>query len=112
MEKKINFSDFFPIAGNKKKIIIIMRKTAAGRGKRAGGCASVRQGAAGARHGRAWPGRASWASWVLVHPAWFFDLVFDSVMFLSHCLNPVDEHCSSRNFSKKNIFIKINKNKI
>ena len=30
------------------------------------------------------PRRASWASWVLVHPAWFFDLVFDSVFFLSH----------------------------
>ena len=57
------------------------------------------RGVRGVRPGR-WargqcaPGRASWASWVVVHPAWFFDLVFDSVMFLSHRLNPVHEHCS------------------
>ena len=59
--------------------------------------ATIRPSASG--HARAWarqcaPGRASWASWVLVHPAWFFDLVFDLVMFLSHRLNPVHEHCS------------------
>ena len=58
-----------------------------------------------ARRARAWasqcaPGRACLASWVLVHPVWFFDLVFDSVMFLSHRLDPVHEHCSSQNFSK------------
>ena len=47
------------------------------------------------------PGRASWASWVLVHPAWFFDLVFDLVMFLSHRLDPIHEHCSSQIFRKK-----------
>ena len=29
-----------------------------------------------------------------VHLAWFFDLVFDSVMFLSHRLDPIHEHCS------------------
>ena len=30
----------------------------------------------------------------------FFDLVFDSVMFLSHRLDPVHKHCSSQKFSK------------
>ena len=40
------------------------------------------------------PGRACWACWVLLHPAWFFELVFDSVIFLSHRLDPDHEHCS------------------
>ena len=45
---------------------------------------SARRRIAGARGAAGWallcaPGRASWASWVLVHLARFFDLVFDSV---------------------------------
>ena len=52
---------------------------------------------------RAWehqcaPGRACWVCWVLVHLAWLFELVFDSVIFLSHRLDSVHEHCSSQNF--------------
>ena len=39
-------------------------------------------------HALAWahqcaPGRACWACWVLVHLAWLFKLVFDSVFFFS-----------------------------
>ena len=30
------------------------------------------------------PVRTGWASWVLVHPAWFSTWFFDSVFFLSH----------------------------
>ena len=40
-------------------------------------------------------GRACWACWVLVHLAWLFGLFFDSMIFLSHCLDSVHEHCSS-----------------
>ena len=36
-------------------------------------------------------GRASWASWVLVHSAWFSTWFFDSAFFLSHQMNTV--HC-------------------
>ena len=100
------------------------RRRGAGRAGDKRGCAARRAGSrrAGGRHagtrgardrgaaagaGRtAWvlgsrPVRTGWASWVLMHPAWFFDLVFDLVMFLSHRLNPVHEHCSSQNFPKK-----------
>ena len=31
-----------------------------------------------------WPVRTGWASWVLVHPAWFLAWFFDSVFFLSY----------------------------
>ena len=58
------------------------------RGVRAGGAGRTAW-ALGAR-----PMHTGWANWVLVHPAWFFDLIFNSVMFLSHRLNPVHEHCS------------------
>ena len=78
------------------------------------GCArGLRHGSLALRHGRPWPqhgrakghdtatvhapGRAwvpSLASWVLVHLTQFFDLVFDSVLFLSHHLDSVHEHCS------------------
>ena len=56
-----------------------------------------------ARRARSWarqcaPRNACWASWVLVHPTWFFELVFDSVIFLSLRLDLVHEHCSSQNF--------------
>ena len=55
------------------------------------------------RHGHprgAWarPVRAGWASWGLVQPAWFLTWFFDSLVFLSHRLDPVHEHCSSQNF--------------
>ena len=45
---------------------------------------------------------------VLVHMAWFSTSFFDSVLFLSHRLDPVHEHCSSQNFSKF-FYIKLNK---
>ena len=73
----------------------------------------LRYGAGAPRHGRPWPrhgrakghdtatvrtpGRAwvpNFASWVLMHLTQFFDLVFDSVLFLSHRLDPDHEHCS------------------
>ena len=50
---------------------------------------------AGARGAAGWgllcaPGHASWASWVLVHPAWFFNLVFRLGIFPES----LNEHCS------------------
>ena len=69
------------------------------RGRAAGRCASGRTSrrVAGARAdaqqgsgaGAAWalgarPMRTGWASWVLVHPAWFLTWFFDSVFFLSY----------------------------
>ena len=78
--------------------------------RRVGGRAGVRQSAAEARGARglgAWraacalgarPVRTGWASWVLVHPAWFLTWFFDSVFFLSHQMNTV--HCKI-NFEKK-----------
>ena len=61
-----------------------------------------RQGAAGARQGAAGSGRRAtgWASWVLVHSAWFSTWFFDSVFFLSHQMNTV--HCKIK--FEKNIF--------
>ena len=50
---------------------------------------------------------ASWASWVFCAPGLVFDLVFDSVLFLSHRLDPVHEHCSSQIFSKKKIILNL-----
>ena len=35
---------------------------------------------------------------VLVHLAWFLTWFFDSVVFMSHRLDPVHEHCSSQKF--------------
>ena len=68
-------------------------KRSAGSGARG----AARRGGAGARdlahrhsgHGRlggtgAQPLRTGWASWVLMHPAWFSTSFFDSVFFLSH----------------------------
>ena len=43
---------------------------------------------------------ASWASFGARAPDSVFDLVFDSVLFLSHRLDPVHEHCSSQKFLK------------
>ena len=65
----------------------------------------ARRRAAGARGAAGWallcaPGRASWASWVLVHPAWFSTWFFVSEFFLSHQMNTV--HCKI-NFGKKSI---------
>ena len=51
---------------------------------------------------RAWC--AGWASWGLMQPVWFLTWVFDSVVFLSHRLDSVHEHCSLQNFSEKKIF--------
>ena len=48
-----------------------------------------------ARHARACV--PSWASWVFCAPDSIFDLIFDSVLFPSHRLDPVHEHCSSQN---------------
>ena len=53
------------------------------------------------RAGRARPVGTGWASWVLVHPAWFSTWFFDSEFFLSHQMNIV--HCKI-NF-KKYIYI-------
>ena len=60
-------------------------------GERARGWAHGASGwAHGARGARpagstgAQPVRTGWASWVLVHPAWFSAWFFDSVFFLSH----------------------------
>ena len=36
----------------------------------------------------------SWASWVFCAPGSVFNPVFDSVLFPSHRLDPVHEHCS------------------
>ena len=48
---------------------------------------------------------AGWASRGLMQPVWFLTWVFDSGVFLSHRMDSVHEHCSSRIFSKKkNIF--------
>ena len=74
----------------------VRHKRAAGVGARG----AARRGRAGARgacgwaHGRAGhdrlggtgaqPVRIGWASWVLMHPAWFSTWFFDSVFFLSH----------------------------
>ena len=80
-------------------------------GRRAGGRHAGERGARGRGAavgvGRtAWalgarPVRTGWASWVLVHPAWFSTWFFDSVFFLSHQMNTV--HCKI-NFE---IFFKI-----
>ena len=72
-------------------------------------------GARGARPGSglgAW--RAAWAPGLagavhLVHSAIFGPVslsIFLSQIFWTLFVNPVHEHCSSRNFSKKKIFFK------
>ena len=52
-----------------------------------------------------WAGRAwctGWASLGLMQPVWVLTWVFDSVVFLSHRLDSVHEHCSlQKNFSEK-----------
>ena len=72
---------------------------AAGRGR------SARQAGAGRARRTAWargarglgvPGRAwctGWASLGLMQPVWVLTWVFDSVVFLSHRLDSVHEHC-------------------
>ena len=57
-----------------------------------------------AMHGLGVAWCAGWASWGLMQPVWFLTWVFDSGVFLSHRMDSVHEHCSSRNFS--NIFFK------
>ena len=73
---------------------------AAGRGR------SARQAGAGRARRTAWergarglgvPGRAwctDWASLGLMQPVWVLTWIFDSVVFLSHRLDSVHEHCS------------------
>ena len=46
------------------------------------------------------PGALAVPVWVFYAHDSVFDLVFDSVLFLSHRLDPVHEHCSLQNFSK------------
>ena len=83
------------------------RGRVAGGSGRAAGRGNARQGAAGrdnALQGTTGvrPVRAGWASWVLVHSAWFSTWFFDSEFFLSHQMNTV--HCKI-NFGK--FFLKI-----
>ena len=70
---------------------------------RPGPSATTWLGPATIRPGLRAPGRA-WGPvgpvLVLVHRACFSTWFFDSVVFLSHRLDPVHEHCSSQNFSK------------
>ena len=47
--------------------------------------------------GHAWC--AGCANWGLMQLVWFLTWVFDSVVFLSHRLDSVHEHCSLQNFS-------------
>ena len=77
---------------------------------------SARQAGRGRARRAAWargarglgvPGRAwctGWASLRLMQPVWVLIWVFDSVVFLSHRLDSVHEHCSlqKKNFQKKN----------
>ena len=67
-----------------------------------GASAMTRLGPATIRPGLRAPGRA-WVPagpvLVLVHLAWFLTWFFDSVVFLSHRLDPVHEHCSSQKIS-------------
>ena len=106
--------------------------------RRAAGKARTRGGARQARHGRgmsarqagagrarrtAWargarglgvPGRAwctCWASLWLMQPVWVLTWVFDSVVFLSHRLDSVHEHCSLQKIFPKKKYI-LNSNKI
>ena len=52
---------------------------------------------------------AGWASRGLMQPVLFLTWVFDSGVFLSHRMDSVHEHCSSRIFSKKKkYFFKFN----
>ena len=56
---------------------------------------------------------AGWASRGLMQPVWFLTWVFDSGVFLSHRMDSVHEHCSSRIFSKKKKnFLNLIKNQI
>ena len=52
-----------------------------------------------------------WASLGLKQPVWVLTWVFDSVVFLSHRLNSVHEHCSLQKIFPKKIKI-LNSNKI
>ena len=93
------------------------RHGAAGaRGRQAGGVRDARRGRAGraawarGARGLGVPGRAwctGWASLRLMQPVWVLIWVFDSVVFLSHRLDSVHEHCSlqKKKFSKKKIII-------
>ena len=69
---------------------------------RPGPSATTWLGPATIRPGLRAPGRA-WGPvgpvLVLVHLAFFSTWFFNSVVFLSHRLDPVHEHCSSQNFS-------------
>ena len=81
---------------------------AGARGRRAGGRA--RQASAGRARRTAWarglgvPVRAwctGWASLGLMQPVWVLTWVFDSVVFLSHRLDSVHEHCSLQKIFRK-----------
>ena len=57
--------------------------------------------------GRAWC--AGWASWGLMQPVWFLTWFFDSVVFLSHRLDSVHEHCSLQIIFPKKKILNLNK---
>ena len=64
------------------------------------------RGAQGARPGAAWA--CCWAMGCALSALSLFLTRFDSVLFMSQFfftlfVNPVHEHCSSRNFSKKKL---------
>ena len=86
----------------------------------AGRQARTRQGAAGVGARGAGRGRAAWAPGLagavhLVHSAVFGPVrlsIFLSQNFWTLFVNPVHEHCSSRNFSKKKNILNLIKNQI
>ena len=67
------------------------------RGRQARGARGARRGRAAWACGLGVPGRAwctGWASLGLMQPVWVLTWVFDSIVFLSHRLDSVHEHCS------------------
>ena len=73
------------------------RADARGRARQAGRGRARRAAWARGARGLGVPGRAwctGWASLRLMQPVWVLIWVFDSVVFLSHRLDSVHEHCS------------------
>ena len=87
-----------------------------GRSERQAGAGRVRRTAwARGVRGPGMPGHAwctGWASLGLMPPVWVLTWVFDSVVFMSHGLDSVHEHCSLQKFFQKNFFFKLKKNQI